>query len=137
MEISRLPDAELEIMKIIWKCGGSATSFQISQELEGKKEWAVTTVLNFLARMVNRGFLTVQRSGKVNTYTSAVDEQEYLEMESRSFLKRLHGNSLKSLIAALYGGETISRDDVEELKRFIEEKAGEEKADEEKPEGAL
>jgi len=125
MAISRLPDAELEIMKIIWKCGGSATSFQISQELEGKREWAVTTVLNFLARMVDRGFLTVQRNGKVNTYISIVDEQDYLEMESRSFLERLHGNSLKSLIAALYSGETISRDDAEELKRFIDEKAAE------------
>jgi len=132
MAISRLPDAELEIMKIIWKCGGSATSFQISQGLEGKKEWAVTTILNFLARMVDREFLTVQRSGKVNTYISIVDELEYLEMESRSFLERLHGNSLKSLIAALYSGEAISRDDVEELKRFIDEKAAEEK-----PEGAL
>ena len=132
MAISRLPDAELEIMKIIWKCGGNATSFQISQGLEGKKEWAVTTILNFLARMVDRGFLTVQRSGKVNTYISIVDEQEYLEMESRSFLERLHGNSLKSLIAALYSGEAISRDDVEELKRFISEKT-----DEEKREGAL
>ena len=132
MAISRLPDAELEIMKIIWKCGGSATSFQISQELEGKKEWAATTILNFLARMVDRGFLTVQRSGKLNTYISIVDEQEYLEMESRSFLERLHGNSLKSLIAALYGGEAISREDAEELKRFIDEKAAEEE-----PEGAL
>jgi len=129
MAISRLPDAELEIMKIIWKCGGSATSFQISKELEGKRDWAITTILNFLARMVDRDFLTVQRNGKVNTYTSAVDEQEYLEMESRSFLERLHGNSLKSLIAALYSGEAISRDDVEELKRFIDEKAGEEKTE--------
>ena len=129
MTISRLPDAELEIMKIIWKCGGSATSFQISHELEGKRDWAITTILNFLARMVDRDFLTVQRNGKVNTYTSAVDEQEYLEMESRSFLERLHGNSLKSLIAALYSGEAISRDDVEELKRFIDEKAGEEKTE--------
>jgi predicted transcriptional regulator len=127
MAISRLPDAELEIMKIIWKCGGSATSFQISQELEGKREWAVTTVLNFLARMVDRGFLTVQRSGKVNIYTSIVDENEYLEMESKSFFERFHGNSLKSLIAALYSGEAISREDAEEFKRFIDEKAAKEK----------
>ena len=128
MAISRLPDAELEIMKIIWNCGGNATSFQISQKLEGKKEWAVTTVLNFLARMVDRGFLTVHRSGKVNTYTAIVDEQEYLEMESRSFLERFHGNSLKSLMAALYSGEVISHDDIEELKRFIDEKTDEEKS---------
>ena len=121
---SRLPDAELEIMKIIWECGGNATSAHISQKLEGKKDWAVTTVLNFLARLVDRGFLTVHRSGKVNIYTPAVAEKEYLESESKSFLKRLHGNSLKSLVAALYSGKAISKDDLEELKRYIDEKAG-------------
>ena len=74
MAFSRLPDAELEIMKIIWKCGGSATSAHIAQKLEGKKDWAITTVLNFLARLVDRGFLTVHRSGKVNIYTPVVGE---------------------------------------------------------------
>ena len=132
MATSRLPDAELEIMKVIWKCSGSATSAVIVQKLEGKKDWAVTTVLNFLARLVDRGFLTAQRSGKTNIYTPVIGEDEYLESESRFFLERLHENSLTSLVASLYSGKTISRGDLEELKRFIEEKA-----DEEKPEGAL
>jgi len=123
MAFSRLPDAELEIMKIIWKCGGSATSAQITQKLEGKKDWAVTTVLNFLARLVDRGFLSAHRSGKINIYEPIVGEEEYLESESRSFLERLHGNSLKSLVASLYSGDAISRDDLEELKRYIDEKA--------------
>jgi len=124
MALSRLPDAELEIMKIIWKCSGSTTSAHIVQKLEGKKDWAVTTVLNFLARLVDRGFLTVHRSGKTNIYTPVVDEEEYLESESRSFLERLHENSLKSLVASLYSGKAIARDDLEELKRYIDEKAG-------------
>jgi len=125
MTLSRLPDAELEIMQIIWKCSGSATSAIIMQKLEGKKDWAVTTVLNFLARMVDRGFLAVHRSGKVNIYTPVVSEEEYLVSESRSFLERLHENSLKSLVASLYSGQEISRDDLEELKQYIDEKVGE------------
>jgi len=49
MAVSRLPDAELEIMKVIWKCGGETTSAVIMNKLEGKKDWALTTLLNFLA----------------------------------------------------------------------------------------
>ena len=124
MAIPRLPDAELEIMKIVWKCGEGTTSAHICQELEGKKDWAVTTVLNFLARLVDRGFISVRRNGKINIYTPLVDEEKYLESESRSFLARLHGNSLKSLVASLYSGDAISRDDLEELKRYINEEAG-------------
>jgi len=95
--------------------------------LEGKKDWAVTTILNFLARLVDRGFLTVKRKGKTNIYTSIVSEEEYLESESKSFLERLHGNSLKSFVASLYSGDVISQRDLEELKSFIDEKAGDRK----------
>jgi len=129
MATARLPDAELEIMKIIWASGGETTSAYISEKLEGKRDWAVTTVLNFLARLADRGFLEVRRSGKTNIYTPLVGEDEYLENESKSFLERLHGNSLKSLVASLYSGKAVSRSDLEELRRYIDEKAGETRAD--------
>lgn len=125
MTIPRLPDAELEIMKIIWAGSGDATSAYIVEKLEGKKDWAVTTVLNFLARLADRGFLSVRRSGKTNVYTPIISEEDYLKSESRSFLERLHGNSLKNLVASLYDGKAISRNDLEELKRYIDDKAGE------------
>jgi len=125
MNIPRLPDAEFEIMKIIWAEGEETTSAVIMEKLEGKKDWALTTVLNFLARLTDRGFLSVRRNGKSNIYTPLIGEEDYLESESKSFLERLHGNSLKSLMAALYGGKAISRDDLEELKRYIDDKAGE------------
>ena len=130
MAISRLPDAELEIMKIIWCCEADSgiseiTSARLVDALAGKKDWAVTTVLNFLARLVDRGFLSVRREGKINIYSPIIDENAYLEVESKSFLERLHGNSIKSFVAALYGGEEISPDDLAELRDFIEEKAGE------------
>ena len=123
MAAPRLPDAELEVMKIIWESGGETTSAYIMDKLGGRKDWAVTTVLNFLSRLADRGFVTVRRSGKANIYTSVVNEAEYIENESRSFLERLHGNSVKSLVASLYTGDAISKDDLEELKRYIDEKA--------------
>ena len=125
MAISRLPDAELEIMKIIWRNNDETTSAQIVDALAGKKDWAVTTVLNFLSRLVDRGFISVRRKGKINIYTPVIDENAYLEVESKSFLKRLHGNSFKSLVASLYGGSEISQDDLAELKSFINERADE------------
>jgi len=125
MAIPRLPDAELEIMKIIWRHDeGETTSAYIVERLEGKREWAITTVLNFLARLVDRGFLAVRRSGKVNVYTPLIREEAYLESESKSFLRRLHGDSLKSLFASLYDGEAISAEDLNDLRRYIDEKAG-------------
>jgi len=122
---AKLPDAELEIMKIIWGNTVPTTSAYVCEQLAGKKDWAVTTVLNFLARLVNRGFLSVQRTGKTNIYTPTVGEAEYVENESKSFLEKLHGNSLQRFVASLYNGKAISSKELDELKRFIDEKAGE------------
>jgi predicted transcriptional regulator len=133
--MNRLPDAELAIMKIIWAYSNKTdknagiTSAQISQKLEGKKDWAATTVLNFLSRLADRGFLNVHKSGKTNIYTPIIDENAYLQLESKSFLERLHGNSFTSLVTALYNGKTISEDDLAELKNFINEKANERAGD--------
>lgn len=124
MKLPRLPEAEFEIMKVIWAGGGETTSAYIIEKLEGKKEWAVTTVLNFLARLADRGYLSVRKSGKTNLYTPIIREEDYLKSESQSFLERLHGNSLTSLVASLYGGRAISQGDLEELRRYIEDKAG-------------
>ena len=123
--MQRLPDAEFTIMKIVWQYNGKVTSSEVMSELKGKKDWVVTTVLNLLARLVDRGFLQVQKQGKSNIYTALICEDTYLETESKSFLERVHGNSLKSFMAALYGSKTMNEDDISELRRYLDEMAGE------------
>ena len=120
MTIPRLPDAELAIMNIIWRESGEITSGTVIKMLEGHKNWSVTTILTFLARLAERGFLTVRKEGRQNFYTAAVKESDYVKSESKSFLERMHGNSLTSLVAALYDGESVPAADLEELRAFID-----------------
>lgn len=120
-EFTKLPEAELEIMMIIWKSGKDVTSDYIMEKLNGKKAWGRTTVLNFLTRLVDRGFLTMSKEGRFNLYLPVVAQQEYLEYESKTFLEKMYQNSVKKLVATLYNSKNISKDDLEELKRFIEE----------------
>lgn len=119
--IKRLPDSELEIMMIVWEANQTVSSAYIMEKLEGEKSWVNTTVLNFLSRLVDRGFLEVTKHGRFNYYTPLIYEDEYLQKESKSFLERLHRNSLKSLVASLYDGDAISKDDLEELSKYVEE----------------
>lgn len=125
--IKRLPDSELEIMMIIWEAGKPVSSAYIMEKLQGEKDWAPTTVLNFLARLVERGFLKVEKQGRINIYSAIVEEKDYIEAESKSFLERLHNSSLKSFVAALYDGGALSREDAEDLKRYIDELANKDK----------
>lgn len=120
-KIAKLPEAELEIIMIVWDLGENATSEQIMNRLEGRKSWERTTVLNFLSRLVDRGFLRLEKRGKINLYTPIILKCEYLEHASKSFLEKMYNNSVKKLVATLYNSQSISKDDLKELKRFIEE----------------
>ena len=124
--IKRLPDSELEIMMIIWEAEDSVTSAYISEKLKDKKEWKITSVLTFLSRLVDKGFLTSKREGKTNVYTALIMEEEYLECESKTFLEKLYGNSLTALVSSLYKSKAINEDDIMELKQFIDDRTKEE-----------
>jgi predicted transcriptional regulator len=107
-QIKRLPDSELEIMMIIWSAREPVTSAYVSEQLKNKKEWKITSVLTFLARLVEKGFLTSTREGKVNIYSPVIGESEYLESESKSILEKLYGNSLTTFVSALYKSKAIN-----------------------------
>lgn len=121
MDLQKLPEAELEIMLIIWETDETVTSEYIMDKLKGVKKWKRTTLLNLLTRLCERGYLKCEKDGKINCYTPLVAEKDYLESESRSFFSKLHKNSLKSLIASLYDTNSISEEDLKELEDFIKE----------------
>jgi len=119
--IKKLPESELDIMMIIWGSGTSVTSAFVMEKLPKERKWANTTVLNFLARLVDRGFLEITKQGRVNYYNPLIVENDYLQQESRSFLEKMHMGSLKSFVASLYDGSSISNEELEELKNYVEE----------------
>lgn len=120
MENVKIPDAELEIMMIIWDSIGGVTSEDIMSKLEGKKTWKRTTVLKFLSRLTERGFLSVEKKSKTNVYYPIIKQDDYLEYECKNFLEKICQNSVKKLVATLYSSNTISDDDLAELKEFID-----------------
>ncbi len=117
--MKHIPDSELALMMIIWEADGAVSSEHIMQRID--KDWTKTTVLNLLSRLCSRGFLKCGKEGRCNIYTPLVDKEEYLQSESRSFLKRMYHNSLTKLVASLYDGKSVSKEDLAQLKEFIEE----------------
>lgn len=119
--IRRLPASELEIMLILWEAEKPVPRSYIDDQLKGKKEWAITTVLKLLSRLTERGFVTTERKGKMNIYSPAVSEEDYLEYESKSMLEKLYGNSVKTFVASLYNGKAIDDQDIKELRKFLDQ----------------
>lgn len=120
--MKRLPDSELEIMMIIWDLGKPVTRFEIEAQMDQSRKLSPTTVLSFLSRLQEKGFLDVQKSGKNNVYIALVNKENYMQAESRNILKRIYKNSAKNFIAALYDGNSLSDEELKELEDYISEK---------------
>ncbi len=118
--MKRLGDAELEIMLIIWEADGPVTSTFISEKLEGKRKWALSTLMTVLSRLADRGFLKCEKVDR-NYYFALISEREYKVKESSSILEKLYGNSVNNLVTTLYSGKVISSSDLAELKKLIDE----------------
>lgn len=120
MKHKTLPNSELELMMILWKAGKPMTRTEIENRLPQKRKLSKTTVLSFLSRLEDKGFVRVEKEGRNNLYFPLVEEQEYLEQESGTILERLYGSSVKKFVAALYDGDRLSKAEIDELKDYLD-----------------
>ena len=78
-----LPDGELEIMQIIWQFEPPVSRSVIEGVLSKQKHLAPSTILTFLTRLCERGFLRVERHGRMNLYTPLISQKDYLIRSAR------------------------------------------------------
>lgn len=121
-EIKKLPDAEFEIMKVVWSNEPPITSSIIMEQLGKEKEWKAQTILTLMVRLVERGFLRTEKNGKERTYFPLISKENYLKFETGDFMERFHGNSFASLITTLYEGKKIKDSDLDELTKWLRNK---------------
>lgn len=120
--MKKLPDAELELMIIIWDAEKPVTRVEIEEKLSEDRDVLPNTILTLLTRLEKRGFLKKVRDGKINYYSALVDKEPYLKEASQGILNRMFKGSLKNFAAALYDGEELSEEDAAELMEFLENK---------------
>ncbi len=120
--MKRLPDSELELMMIIWDAGHPVTRNEIEEKLPGERRLSATTILSFLSRLEEKGFVRVRKEGRNNVYEPVVRKEDYLTQESRSIWKRLYQNSVGNFMTALGRGDELTDQDLEELQEFLDRK---------------
>ena len=117
----RLPDAEFNVMKVIWNLVPPITTNKITNKL-ADNTWKPQTLLTVLKRLSEKGFLNIIKDGKEHQYEVLIKEDEYLEIETGSFLKRYAGNSIGALVKTLYSEGDLTQDDINELRDILEQK---------------
>ena len=116
---SSLPDAELEIMQIVWQFEPPVARSAIEKKLSKQKHLAPSTILTYLTRLCDRGFLRVEQQGRKNLYTPLITRKDYLSGESRRMLDRLFGGSLSELAVSLCDSG-IKKEEIDALRTMLE-----------------
>lgn len=122
--IKKLPDAEFDIMKVVWANEPPMTTATIMKLLGNEKEWKIQTVVSLMLRLVERGFLCSEKHGKERTYFSLVSKEDYLKFETGNFMKQYHNNSFLNLVTTLYDDRALSDKDIAELYQWVKERRG-------------
>jgi len=123
-EIKKLPDAEFDVMKIVWSNDPPITTNIIMEQLGKEKKWKAQTVISLMLRLVERGFLRTEKKGKERIYFPMISKEDYLKFETGNFIKQYHNNSFLNLVNTLYDGNTLTDEDIDELLQWIKKRRG-------------
>jgi predicted transcriptional regulator len=113
-----LTEAELRLMKILWRRGESAVTDLVAALPEGEP-LAYNSVLTTIRILEQKGYVEHRQEGRAFVYSPSVAEDEASRTEVRNVLGRFFGNSREQLVLSLLGDEEISAEELNRLKLAI------------------
>ena len=78
-------------------------------------------------RLLEKNFLSCTKQGKTNVYEAIISDDDYQKEESKYIIERLYHGSVKNFIVTLHNGDYLSKGDLLELQKYIEEFIAKEK----------
>ena len=109
------------MMLAVWACPGAAARRDISQKLKATG-WAAATVLNFLYRLEEKGWVRSAKQGNCNVYVPLVTRRAYGVYCMRQRLDTLFDGDLAAAVHALVSESGCSQSALEHAIQVLEEK---------------
>jgi predicted transcriptional regulator len=113
-----LTEAELRLMKILWRRGESAVN-DLLAAIPDAEPLAYNSVLTTIRILEQKGYVEHRQEGRAFVYRPCVAEREAGQSEVRNVLSRFFGNSRERLLLSLLGDAEISPEELERLKDAI------------------
>lgn len=118
-----LTNTEMEIMEVLWKLD-KGISFKelldyINENLN--KQWKRQTLTTYLNGLQKLKLISFNGQRKSYLYYAACTREEYMHRRTRKLVEKSYENSLLEFISAFTGGEKLSKKDVGDLKKVIDQ----------------
>ncbi|MGD6792665.1 penicillinase repressor BlaI [Metabacillus indicus] len=115
--IPSISESEWEIMNVLWEKAPQSASDIISS-LQESTDWKPKTIRTLLDRLVQKDVVGVNKNLRVYTFYPLYTQEECQRAETHSFINRIYGGTLKSMLVQFIQEDTLSDDEIKEL-RFI------------------
>jgi predicted transcriptional regulator len=118
-QLPRPTDAELEILKVLWR-RGPCTVREVFDSLSESKQTGYTTVLKFMQIMTEKGLVRRDETERAHRYEAALAEEETQRQLVGDLLRRAFDGSAKRLVMQALSSERASAGELEEIRRLLD-----------------
>lgn len=114
----KLPRRELKVMMAVWDSPAPVRRKILSVRL-ARENWTDPTILTMLGRLVDKGFLKLEREGNRNMYTPIISKEEYMAVEAQDYAEKTGGLSLAAMMKELIKARGVTRRELDELDKLL------------------
>ena len=115
--------AESQVMDALWR-RGPLTFDELLTEVTASRAWGRATVKTLINRLLNKKAILSERTSGRHQYRALVERADYVDIESQGLLDRLFEGELTPLISHFAEYRKLKPEEIERLKRLIEEIEG-------------
>jgi BlaI family transcriptional regulator, penicillinase repressor len=115
-----ISEAESVVMEVLWRQAPRSAE-DILAEVGPQQNWQEGTVKSLLNRLLKKKAVRAEREGRRYLYSPKLTREQYVSQESKGLLDRLFDGRIAPLVAHFSEQRKLSRKDVAELKKLLEE----------------
>lgn len=114
-----LTPAEWQLMECLWE-KSPRTGREAVDDLKIRAGWSRSTTLTMLRRMSEKGLITCNSTCEPFLYSPSVPREDAVKEETKSFLDRVYQGSVSMMISAMTKEQSLSREELEELRSILQ-----------------
>lgn len=120
-KVPNISEAEWEVMNVLWK-KAPQTASEVIFSLQKQTDWKPKTVRTLLDRLTQKKVVGVEKDQKVYTFFPLYSQDDCQHAEAQSFIKRIYGGALQSMLVQFIQEDSLSKEDIEELRSILDKK---------------
>ena len=72
-----------------------------------------------MTRLVEKGALAAEKQGKLYYYTPVISQKDYRKSQTKNLISSLYGGSIKDFAVSLFEEQSISDEELKELRAIF------------------